>query len=367
MDMENGAVGGPTSNVQKDSFPSVLENDHDYCVRSMGTLEQQLAAAESYLQQCEEKVASLMNERFGLQRYANDDALVKFYTGFHSYEMLVNFHRCISCCVEGMRTWEQVQPSKTTKRFRSFASDLDPIDQMFMFLNKLRLGSRDEELADKFNVSPDAVHTNTITWANLLYAILGAQPLWPSRQLVQQFMPSAFRQLYPSTRVILGRVKIDIRSPSRTTPRCGQFSNDEDKMKVKSLVGVTPNGAVSFVSALYADCMSDAQVTKVSGLLDLLEPGDVVMADEGFVIDNVLSERQCSLVTPRFLSRQIRFAVEETEGDQTIEENLRVYVESAGRRFEEFHLFDKPVELNLVGIVTQLWTVACLMTNFQGP
>ena len=42
-------------------------------------------------------------------------------------------------------------------------------------------------------------------------------------------------------------------------------------------------GAVVFVSIPYGGSTSDVYITRKSGLLDLLEKGDAVMVDKGFV------------------------------------------------------------------------------------
>jgi hypothetical protein len=49
-------------------------------------------------------------------------------------------------------------------------------------------------------------------------------------------------------------------------------------------------------------CISDVEITKLSCLLDLLEAGDDVMADKGFTLRKILSERDVTLNIPPFLS-----------------------------------------------------------------
>ena len=45
---------------------------------------------------------------------------------------------------------------------------------------------------------------------------------------------------------------------------------------------------------------------------------------------------------------------------------VRIHVEQAIRRVKEFHLFDSDISLSSLGSINQLYTVACLLTNFQG-
>ena len=49
----------------------------------------------------------------------------------------------------------------------------------------------------------------------------------------------------------------------------------------KLLVGITPTGVVSFIPPLWTGSISDKEIVKQSGLQNLLEAGDAVMADKG--------------------------------------------------------------------------------------
>ncbi|ELU02152.1 hypothetical protein CAPTEDRAFT_28198, partial [Capitella teleta] len=115
------------------------------------------------------------------------------------------------------------------------------------------------------------------------------------------------------------------------------FSHYKSNTTLKCLVGITPWGAVSFVSNLYSGCISDKHITEVLGILDLLSEEDGVMADKGFPLADILATKGCSLVIPHFLAAKGQFSAEENSQNAEIT-NVRVHVEQAIRRVKEFHI-----------------------------
>ena len=89
------------------------------------------------------------------------------------------------------------------------------------------------------------------------------------------------------------------------------------------------------------------------------------MADKGFDIEDLLSSKQVSLNLPPFLQIQTQFSAKDVLQTKTIAK-VRIHVERAIRRIKEFHLFDSDISLSILGSVSQLYTVACLLSNFQG-
>ena len=175
-----------------------------------------------------------------------------------------------------------------------------------------------------------------------------------------------FKCTFPATRVILDCTEIHVQKPSSKVLTSAIYSHYKSDTTFKGLIGIAPSGEVTFVSDLYTGSISDKEVTKKSGILSLLEEGDMVIADKGFLIKDLLSERQVSLVIPPFLGPSGHFTAEEVRKTQAIA-RLRIHVERAIRRIKEYHIFDKVLPMTLVGSVNQLWAVCALLTNFQGP
>ncbi|CAH3112497.1 unnamed protein product [Porites lobata] len=77
---------------------------------------------------------------------------------------------------------------------RNRKREIEPIDQLWLFLTRVRLGLFD--LAHRFSVSVSTVSDVFITWANYLYIMLGSLPLWPSRDKIKQNLPDSFNGRY---------------------------------------------------------------------------------------------------------------------------------------------------------------------------
>ena len=89
------------------------------------------------------------------------------------------------------------------------------------------------------------------------------------------------------------------------------------------------------------------------------------MTDKGFDIEDLLMSKQVSLNLPPFLRAKLNSQPRRFLRTKTIAK-VRIHVERAIRRIKEFHLFDSDISLSTLGSLNQLYTVACLLTNFQG-
>jgi hypothetical protein len=94
--------------------------------------------------------------------------------------------------------------------------------------------------------------------------------------------------------------------------------------------------------------------------LDLLE------SNKGFNIEDMLIEKGVHLNLPPYLENQGQFDVKQIRQTKSIAK-LRIHVERAIRRLKEFHIFDSDISLLLLGSINQIYTVAFLLVNFQGP
>ena len=164
-------------------------------------------------------------------------------------------------------------------------------------------------------------------------------PIWPSRAKIDKHMPNCFKELYPKCRGIIDASDIKVQAPSSSVLNSCSYSCYKSHNTFKGNIVIAPSGAIIHVSLLYEGSISDKELVKKSGLLNLLEPGDQLMADKGFVIQDLLTPIGCSVTMPAFLSSKTQSAKDELLKSKEIH-NVRVHVERAIRRVKEFHYFD---------------------------
>ena len=103
---------------------------------------------------------------------------------------------------------------------------------------------------------------------------------------------------------------------------------------VKVLVGITPRGAISFLSNSWGGRVSDVYITNESGFYNLIDPLDEIMADKGFTIENQLLLRHAKLVIPPGVKGQHQMTPQEVAKTKVVA-NYRIHVRGACDRTVE--------------------------------
>lgn len=99
-------------------------------------------------------------------------------------------------------------------------------------------------------------------------------------------------------------VEIPIKNPSRPLAQQCTFSTYKNWNTAKALVGITPGGMVSYISDTYGGSTSDRQIVDGGTLLTRTEPRDSIIADKGFIVQDLFEARNMVINIPTFFRKK---------------------------------------------------------------
>ena len=116
--------------------------------------------------------------------------------------------------------------------------------------------------------------------------------------------------------------------PSSLITQSALYPHYKHHVTYKALVGISPSGAITFVSQLYPGSLSDKEIVARCGILHpgLWEKGDSIMADRGFTIQELLDPLEVKLNIPAFLDGKEQLEKDDVVLSQTIA-SVRIHVE----------------------------------------
>lgn len=335
-------------------------------------------------------VSSLENEKerlskcmFDLDRFRSDEDM-SFYTGFPNYSTFLAIFEFLNPGLEG----ENIRYSNSSDRnvpdnYYEFLHEeedeteqenarkgrpkkLKTISEFFMVMCRLRRGFSLRHLANLYGIAKSTVSRSYTAWINFMYLKFGQINIWPSQEVVKDTMPEAFKIKFPSTRVIIDCTEVKCEMPSSLLLNSELFSSYKNHTTLKGLIGIAPNGSVTFISQLYTRSISDREIVIRSGfLVQNFNDGASVMADKWFTIEDLLP-LGVSLNIPPFLGGNSQMAPTDVLKTQQIA-SLRIHVERAINRIKNYKIWNGVIPLSQFGLVNQMWCICAFLSNTQDP
>ncbi|XP_046862061.1 uncharacterized protein LOC124455472 [Xenia sp. Carnegie-2017] len=234
----------------------------------------------------------------------------------------------------------------------------------------MRLNLSGKDLAYRFGGIHEATVSRIfIQMMDILHSRLCPLIHWPDREALLQTMPMDFRKNCPACAVIIDCFEIFIDRASNPLARAKTYSSYKHHNTVKYLIGITPQGSLSFISDGWGGRVSNKHLTEECGLLEKLTPGDVILADRGFDIQESVGLYCARVKIPAFTKGKKQLSGIEVEQARKIA-NVRIDVERViGNIRKKYGILSATQPIDFVvskgGKTTldKIVTVSCALNN----
>ena len=182
--------------------------------------------------------------------------------------------------------------------------------------------------------------------------------IWPDQDTLLKTMPMDFRLNFPKCVVIIDYFEIFLERPTNLLARAQTYSSYKHHNTVKYLMGVMPQGTVSYVSDGWGGRTGDKYITEHCSFLQNLVPGDTVLADRGFDMADSVGSYCSNLKIPAFTKGKNQLSGIETEQTRCIANVLSVSLAILDRNIQ-FLVVNNPLISYLLKRL-QHWTRLCV-------
>ena len=164
--------------------------------------------------------------------------------------------------------------------------------------------------------------------------------------------------------MIIDCTEFFIETPSSLVNQAITYSGYKSHNTFKALVGISPSGAVTFLSQLWGANASDKHIVRESGLLNLLEAGDGIMAGKGFDIDGLLKPLGITLNMPRKRDSNRQLTRKEVEKTRRIAA-VRIHVERKMEQIKNFRNLQGTIPATEWNNANNIVLICTALTNLE--
>ena len=344
--LEDSGDEGP---VQTD--PATPPCTSETCSKRIESLELECQALRTENMLLRDKISRKTLTEISLQ---NDDKKVNVLTGLATYTCL-------------MTIFQYLTP------FLKLKASITCFQQYMLTLMKLRMNLTFDFLGFYFGIDPTTVSRHFKHCVNLIYCrLVPILVVWPERESLRTSLPYVFRNGgYEKTVCIIDCFEIFLEKPSRLRPSAQCYSKYKSHHTMKYLIAICPQGTISFISTGWGGRTSDKFITEHSNFLPNILPGDVVLADRGFLVKESVERCQAELKIPAFTRGKVQLDPVDIENTRSLA-SLRIHIErDIGVLRQKYTILQNTVPITFTDIETEndvtyldkIVSVCCGLTN----
>ena len=248
---------------------------------------------------------------------------------------------------------------------------LTNFQKLLLVFMKLRLNLDYKDLSYRFNIPRQSV--STIFKRTVICLEYSFQQLvhWPDRDCLYAKMPDCFKSRFGNrVRVIIDCFEIKTERPSLLKSQVEAYSQYKSSCTAKYLIGICPQGVVTFISRGYGGRASDKYIAENCGIIDKLLPGDLVLADRGFKIQELVGIQGATLKIPDSARNKSQLRPWEIENTRNIA-SVRIHVERIiGCLRNKYRILKGPVHIDMMRekcegkpLLDYIVNITCMFNN----
>lgn len=165
--------------------------------------------------------------------------------------------------------------------------------------------------------------------------------------------------------VIIDCTEFKIQKPQNQISQQLTYSTYKSTNTLKVLIGISSNGTVTFVSDAYGGSISDRVLFEKCGLVDLFEEKDIVLADKGFQIQDLLIHKDVTVNIPEFLKRGSGQLEPHQLQRSKKTSSQRIHVERMIGIGKTYKILSQPLTSNLVPLGSRIIFVCYMLVNLR--
>jgi hypothetical protein len=218
-------------------------------------------------------------------------------------------------------------------------------------------------LCDLFGISQTVGSSIFLTWVMFLEKELKLfLPFSTLTDMEGISRPEVYR-CNPCLRAIIDCTEFYIQKPSLPSSQRRTHSTYKARNTFKLFISISPLLHINYVSRLYSGCISDKEITKKCGFLEELVPGDEVMADKGFNIQDLLALHHVRLISPPIMHKDNvgTHAATMTRRVAT----KRIHIERIIQRLKSFGILQGVIPLTMKSYIDSIVSVCAALVNLQ--
>ncbi|XP_064455420.1 uncharacterized protein LOC135366587 isoform X1 [Ornithodoros turicata] len=234
--------------------------------------------------------------------------------------------------------------------------------QLLLLLMRLRLGLQVTDLAYRFNVSIGTASRIFKLWLGPVASVCRTLIVFPKPDVARSWLTDRESSHFPNLKGIIDCSEVPVSRPYNLSTQLQVWSNYKQDSTLKFLVCVNPHGCITFISKAFGGRISDKEITVESGFLELLLPGDQILADRGFLLHQEFFHRNVQLITPAFTKGRTQLLPSEVESSRRISSS-RIIVERTVGHLKKWKVLSNTVSYTVVKHFDDILTIIAGLTN----